>query len=81
MPEQVALSDFMRDTWDDFKSPTTSSFTKNMSSYKSFVSSLEEVSKQFNSVLVELNLFLSETKQLLVNTANSERIITFFIFE
>ncbi|XP_034329425.2 arf-GAP with SH3 domain, ANK repeat and PH domain-containing protein 2 isoform X1 [Magallana gigas] len=42
MPEQVALSDFMRDTWDDFKSPTTSSFTKNMSSYKSFVSSLEE---------------------------------------
>lgn len=42
MPEQVALSDFMRDTWDDFKSPTTSSFTKNMSNYKSFVSSLEE---------------------------------------
>ena len=44
MPEQVALSDFMRDTWDDFKSPTTSTFTKNMSNYKNLVSTLEEVS-------------------------------------
>lgn len=42
MPEQVALSDFMRDTWDDFKSPTTSTFTKNMSNYKNLVSTLEE---------------------------------------
>jgi hypothetical protein len=45
MPEQIPLSDFVNDTWDDFKSPTTSSFTKNMPNYKNLVSNLEEVSK------------------------------------
>ncbi|XP_062587717.1 arf-GAP with SH3 domain, ANK repeat and PH domain-containing protein 2-like isoform X3 [Saccostrea cucullata] len=43
MPEQIPLSDFVKDTWDDFKSPhTTSSFTKNMPNYKNLVSTLEE---------------------------------------
>ncbi|XP_055997610.1 arf-GAP with SH3 domain, ANK repeat and PH domain-containing protein 2-like isoform X10 [Ostrea edulis] len=42
MPEQIPLSDFVNDTWDDFKSPTTSSFTKNMPNYKNLVSNLEE---------------------------------------
>ncbi|XP_060068133.1 arfGAP with SH3 domain, ANK repeat and PH domain-containing protein-like [Ylistrum balloti] len=42
MPEQITVSEFLSETWDDYKSPTTSAFTKRMSHCRNTVSTLEE---------------------------------------
>ncbi|XP_071142681.1 arf-GAP with SH3 domain, ANK repeat and PH domain-containing protein 2-like isoform X3 [Mytilus edulis] len=42
MPEQITVSDFLKETWDDYNSPTTSSFTKRLSQCRNTVNSLEE---------------------------------------
>ena len=42
MPEQISVSDFLKETWEDYKSPTTSSFTKRLPQCRNTVNSLEE---------------------------------------
>ena len=44
MPELITTSDFMKETWEDFKSPTTSNFVHRMNPCKNTVNSFEEVS-------------------------------------
>ena len=42
MPEQIFIPEFVRETWDDFKSPTTSSFAK-LGDCRNAVAAIEEV--------------------------------------
>ena len=43
MPELIGVDEFLKETWDDFNSPTTSNFVSRMPQCKQTVSSLEEV--------------------------------------
>jgi len=42
MPEQITVPEFIRETWDDYKSPTTSTFCGKMGHCKGSVSAIEE---------------------------------------
>ena len=43
MPEQIAVADFISETWGDVNSPTTSTFVKNMGQCRNTVGAIEEV--------------------------------------
>lgn len=43
MPDQIAVSEFLSETTEDYNSPTTSSFTTRLQSCRNTVSVLEEV--------------------------------------
>ena len=45
MPEQISTADFVRETWGDINSPTTSSFVPKMGKCKTSVAAIEEVSR------------------------------------
>ena len=51
MPEHMSTADFVREAWEDFNSPTTSSFVPRMGKYKNTVAAIEEVGDTFNSLL------------------------------
>ncbi|XP_029635615.1 arf-GAP with SH3 domain, ANK repeat and PH domain-containing protein 2 isoform X4 [Octopus sinensis] len=42
MPENITVSEFLRETWDDYHSPTTSTFVSRMPLCKNTISGLEE---------------------------------------
>lgn len=42
MPENITVSEFLRETWDDYNSPTTSTFVARMPLCKTTITSLEE---------------------------------------
>lgn len=44
MPEFISVTEFVEETNEDYKAPTTSSFTTRMSHCRSTVADLEEVS-------------------------------------
>lgn len=44
MPEAISVADFIEQTWEDYKSPTTSTFDKKMTKCRNAVSQIEEVS-------------------------------------
>uniref|UniRef100_A0A8C7WUB6 Uncharacterized protein n=1 Tax=Oryzias sinensis TaxID=183150 RepID=A0A8C7WUB6_9TELE len=46
MPDSISVSDFVAETNEDFKAPTTSSFTTRMPECRSTVIALEEVSSK-----------------------------------
>ena len=50
MPEQISVSDFIEETWDDYNSPTTSSFVSRISQCRNVVTNLEEVRVQCSAV-------------------------------
>ena len=43
MPEQIAIADFISQTWEDVNSPTTSTFVKKMGHCRNTVGAIEEV--------------------------------------
>uniref|UniRef100_A0A7N6AH02 ArfGAP with SH3 domain, ankyrin repeat and PH domain 2b n=1 Tax=Anabas testudineus TaxID=64144 RepID=A0A7N6AH02_ANATE len=51
MPEQISVSEFIAETNEDYKAPTTSSFTTRMSHCRNAVAALEEVLDVDRSVL------------------------------
>ncbi|XP_028997686.1 arf-GAP with SH3 domain, ANK repeat and PH domain-containing protein 2b [Betta splendens] len=51
MPEQISVTEFISETNEDYKAPTTSSFTTRMSHCRSAVAALEEVLDLDRSVL------------------------------
>ncbi|KAK3088884.1 hypothetical protein FSP39_024982 [Pinctada imbricata] len=53
MPEQISVSGFVKETWDDFNSPTTSTFSRKMGHCRNLVSSLEERLDQDRSGLTK----------------------------
>lgn len=44
MPDAVTVPEFLQETWEDFNSPTTSTFVQKMGLCRNAVSQLEEVS-------------------------------------
>lgn len=46
MPELITVTEFISETNEDYKAPTTSSFTTRMSHCRNAVAALEEVRKQ-----------------------------------
>ena len=44
MPELIAVHEFVKESWDDYNSPTTSNFVPRMGHCRNSVSSLEDVS-------------------------------------
>ena len=48
MPGVIAVSDFVRETREDFNSPTTSSFVHRIPQCKETVTKLEEVRRSFS---------------------------------
>lgn len=44
MPELIAVNEFVKESWDDYNSPTTSNFVPRMGHCRNSVSALEEVS-------------------------------------
>ena len=51
MPESISVADFIDQTWDDFRSPTTSVFDKKMISCRNAVNKIEEVSIAFADIV------------------------------
>jgi Arf-GAP/SH3 domain/ANK repeat/PH domain-containing protein len=49
MPEGISVADFIEQTWEDFNSPTTSTFDKKMTKCRNTVAQIEEVGL-FNGV-------------------------------
>ncbi|CAB1340646.1 unnamed protein product [Coregonus sp. 'balchen'] len=43
MPDQISVSEFLSETTEDYKSPTTSSFTTRLQSCRNTVNVLEEL--------------------------------------
>jgi len=41
--DSISVSDFMKEVWDDYKSPTTSTFVSRLGQCRSTASGLEEV--------------------------------------
>ena len=55
MPELISTSDFVQESWEDFNSPTTSSFVPRMGKCKNTVAALEEVRQAFGPMQKGLN--------------------------
>ncbi|XP_061562915.1 arf-GAP with SH3 domain, ANK repeat and PH domain-containing protein 2b [Cololabis saira] len=54
MPEQISVGEFVEETTEDYKAPTTSSFTTRMSHCRNTVAALEEVLDQDRAVLYKM---------------------------
>ncbi|KAL3887945.1 hypothetical protein ACJMK2_000330 [Sinanodonta woodiana] len=54
MPELLGVSDFIKETWEDFSSPTTSSFDKQMGPCRNSVNCIEEQLDNDRSELTKL---------------------------
>ena len=48
---QISVDEFIRESWDDYKSPTTSTFASRMGQCRQAVSFLEEVSEVVEFIL------------------------------
>lgn len=44
MPENISVAEFVQEAWDDFHSPTTSTFVSRLGQCRATVAALEEVS-------------------------------------
>ena len=63
MPENISTAEFIRETWDDYNSPPTSTFASRVGHCRSTVGALEEVGFRFG--LVGAAVSLDEGKQCL----------------
>ncbi|XP_059176162.1 arf-GAP with SH3 domain, ANK repeat and PH domain-containing protein 2-like [Physella acuta] len=63
----IAVQDFVRETWEDFKSPTTSTFTSKMGVCRQTVSNLEETLDMDRSSLTKMK----KSVKALYNTGNT----------
>ncbi|CAG5126768.1 unnamed protein product, partial [Candidula unifasciata] len=63
----ITVQDFLKETWDDFNSPTTSTFTNKMGICRQSVSALEETLDIYRSSLTKLK----KSVKALYNTGNT----------
>ncbi|XP_060577214.1 arf-GAP with SH3 domain, ANK repeat and PH domain-containing protein 1-like, partial [Ruditapes philippinarum] len=54
MPEAISVADIIEQTWEDYKSPTTSTFDKKMTKCRNSVAQLEEELDTDRSELTKL---------------------------
>lgn len=61
MPALIGITDFVEETIEDYKSPTTSTFCTRMTQCRQTISTLEEVNNEINfSSKIKLKIYIKK---------------------